>query len=243
MSTSAPILLLLEKSEAVREELRERLDGPYRVLEAAPLRDALSVEPEQQPALVISDLRAAGEQGLTLYRQLRADPTLKAMPALLLVPSVEASETAGDAGTGAEPFLPASVGPQALRRLLDHHLTAEGAWPKPSVPPDMTLEEAVTAVVEIQMGDPDFTAGRLAGALDLSRRHLTRRTKEAMGTTPAAFIRRRRLERAEELLALSPETIRQVAEAVGFQSASAFSKAFREEKGCTPSTYVERHAE
>lgn len=77
--------------------------------------------------------------------------------------------------------------------------------------------------------------------MGLSRRQLTRRMKAAMGPTPAAFIRTRRLNRAKELLAAGPETVKQVARAVGFASASAFAKAFRGHAGIPPSVYAKRH--
>ena len=64
-------------------------------------------------------------------------------------------------------------------------------------------------------------------ALVLSRRHLTRRMNEAFGTVPAAYVRARSLERAKSLPADDPPSIAAVAEAVGFQSASAFTNAFR----------------
>jgi transcriptional regulator GlxA family with amidase domain len=77
----------------------------------------------------------------------------------------------------------------------------------------------------------------------MSRRHLTRRMKKAFEATPAAYIRTRRLERARALLAENPPSVAAVAEAVGFRSASAFTKAFRQATGRVPTEYAREHGE
>jgi AraC-like DNA-binding protein len=55
-------------------------------------------------------------------------------------------------------------------------------------------------------------------------------------------LRTHRLERAKQMLAQDPETIAEVAYAVGFTSPSSFSRSFRDEVGCPPSDYVDRQA-
>ncbi len=243
MSTP-PVVLIVEESPAVREALRERLNGPYRILEADRLSEAQLrlKETASCPDLILSDLRAADQQALALYRRVRGDPALEATPVLLLVPPAEEGAPATDA-EGARRVVPDAISPQKLRRLVGHHLAAEGRLPGPPVVPEAPLTETIETVVKTRLGDPDFTVETLAEAVDLSRRQLTRRMKDVFDATPAAYVRARRVDRAKTLLAAGPDTIAAVAEAVGFASPSAFSKAFREATGCSPSTYAERNAE
>ena len=249
MSTPA-VVLIVEKSRAVRDALREYLEGPYRILEADRLCGARSPpggsdargKTAPSPDLILSDLRATDQQAPALYRRLEADPALDAVPVLLLVPPAGKGDPPGDAD-GPRRVLPDAISPQALRRLVGHHLALERGAPGPPVVPEASLPETVEAVVETRLGDPTFTVGELAEAVGLSRRQLTRRMKEALGTTPAAYVRACRLDRAKELLAAGPDTITAVAAAVGFASPSAFSKAFRQATGCAPSTYAKRHGE
>jgi AraC-like DNA-binding protein len=159
----------------------------------------------------------------------------------VLVPPAEEGAPTTDAEETRRAF-PDAISPQELRRLVDHHLALEECPPGPLAAPEAPLPETIEAVVSARLGDPDFTVGTLAEAVDISRRQLTRRMKDTFDDTPAAYIRARRIERAEKLLADGPETIAGVAAAVGFASPSAFSKAFREATGCSPSTYAERHA-
>ena len=98
-------------------------------------------------------------------------------------------------------------------------------------------------LIERNLDASQFAVEDLAGALGMSRRHLTRRMKEAFDAevTPAAYIRARRLEWARALLTEEPPSVAAVAEAVGFRSASAFTKASRRATGRVPTEYAREH--
>jgi len=95
--------------------------------------------------------------------------------------------------------------------------------------------ERVTAAIDENMHDPDFTVGDLAEEVALSRRQLTRRLKDATGQTPGTLLRRCRLEWARRRLEGDAETVSEVAYAVGFRSPSAFSQSYQEAFGNPPS--------
>ncbi|MFB6273689.1 MAG: helix-turn-helix domain-containing protein [Salinibacter sp.] len=242
MSDTA-VVLIIEERPQLGDRLRAQLKGPCHILEATRLGEARAQLQAggDPPELVLSDLRATDRTGLTLYRRLRADPFLEATPVLLVAPAAPPEDTESGADPG--PVLPEAVETQVLRRLVGHHLAVEGDSPGPPVSPEASLSETIETVVETRLGEPDFTVEELADAVGPSRRQLTRRMKEAFDATPAAYVRARRLDRAKVLLAAGFDTITAVAEAVGFASPSAFSKAFREATGCAPSTYAERHGE
>ena len=71
----------------------------------------------------------------------------------------------------------------------------------------------------------------------LNRRDLERRFNRLLGRSPAAEIRRVRLNRAKELLASSDLPISKVAEAVGFEYVERFVPLFRKHVGVTPLVY------
>jgi len=78
--------------------------------------------------------------------------------------------------------------------------------------------------------DPDEVARRVA----TSRRQLQRVFAEIGGTTFREYLTRVRLERAADLLREDPRPVPQIARAVGFRSASAFSVAFGRHHGVSP---------
>ncbi len=74
----------------------------------------------------------------------------------------------------------------------------------------------------------------ISDAVDLSRYHFSRRFTREIGSTPAEFILRLRLEKAELLLRSSDLSIRQIGEECGFSTHSYFCRAFRRKFGHAP---------
>jgi AraC-like DNA-binding protein len=97
------------------------------------------------------------------------------------------------------------------------------------------------AIIFEQASDPHLTPATIATQLNISLRQLYRAFN---GTeSPAARIRRRRLERAAEILAArtGPGHVEKVALECGFASAEYFSRAFRREFGLSPRAYRSAH--
>lgn len=111
--------------------------------------------------------------------------------------------------------------------------------------PDLARNEQVRlrtdAIIYEQAADPELTPAAIAAQLSISLRQLYR---SFHGTeSPAARIRRRRLERAAEILAArgGPGQVERVALECGFASAEYFSRAFRREFGLSPRAYRSAH--
>ncbi|MBB3982279.1 AraC family transcriptional regulator [Sphingobium fontiphilum] len=79
----------------------------------------------------------------------------------------------------------------------------------------------------------------LAAEIRTSPRHLIRTFKATTGTTLTDYIAGRRIVRAQEQLAHEDLMIKMIAGNCGFQSAAAFSAAFRKATGMTPREYRE----
>jgi AraC-like DNA-binding protein len=81
----------------------------------------------------------------------------------------------------------------------------------------------------------DLTA--MAAAAGFSRYHFAREFRTAFGETPGAYLSRRRVERAKDLLVNANLTVTEICMVVGFSSLSSFSRRFSELVGCSPSEY------
>jgi AraC family transcriptional regulator len=77
----------------------------------------------------------------------------------------------------------------------------------------------------------------LAEACGISTRHFFRMFRETTGTTLSSFAAERRLARAKALLASHRASVKQIAWQCGFETAAAFSAAFRRATGVTPKEY------
>jgi len=77
--------------------------------------------------------------------------------------------------------------------------------------------------------------------LSIARRTLEQRFVRLIGRTPAAEIRRVRIEEAKRLLIHSDRSIADVARATGFGQQDLFSRTFRRSVGMAPSEYRRQH--
>lgn len=86
----------------------------------------------------------------------------------------------------------------------------------------------------------DLTLDALAEAAHLSSRHLSRRFRQVTGTTPAQWIKQRRLNASRRLLEETGLSVAQIAQAVGFSSVVTFRQGFVAAFDTTPQSYRHR---
>lgn len=77
----------------------------------------------------------------------------------------------------------------------------------------------------------------LAAIANMSVRHFARAFKQSTGRTPARFMFDRRLELAKQLLAVTGQSITEIALVCGFSHAQHLSNSFRRSTGRTPSEF------
>jgi AraC-like DNA-binding protein len=86
-----------------------------------------------------------------------------------------------------------------------------------------------------------LTVAALARRARLSPFHFIRCFQASVGKTPHQYVRARRLERAQHLLATTPMPITEICHAVGFRSLGSFSTLFRRMTGQSPAAYRAAH--
>ncbi|NKY39826.1 GlxA family transcriptional regulator [Cellulomonas septica] len=85
--------------------------------------------------------------------------------------------------------------------------------------------------------DQDLTVPDLAARAFVSERTFARRFKSETGTTPAAWITRQRLVRAQEMLERSDATVEEIARLCGFGTAAVLRHHFARTLGTSPQAY------
>jgi len=83
----------------------------------------------------------------------------------------------------------------------------------------------------------DLSTEDLAQLTNLSLSSFKREFKRVYNDSPANYIRNKKLEKAAELLVISPERITDIAYDTGFNDLAHFSKCFQEKFGTSPSGY------
>lgn len=103
---------------------------------------------------------------------------------------------------------------------------------------DMTTTLHRFMVTNLHKG---LTLKDLAGFLRYSEKYCSDFFLARMGEPFSRYLKRLRLEKAEQLLQESPATLSQIAEALGFHDQFAFSHFFKKATGSSPTRFRERH--
>lgn len=88
-------------------------------------------------------------------------------------------------------------------------------------------------------GEP-WTVEMLAREAGMSRAAFAARFKAVLGIAPLAYLTRWRMHHAADLIGSSQRTIAQIANTVGYETESAFTKVFKRHNGETPGTFRRR---
>lgn len=123
-----------------------------------------------------------------------------------------------------------------LRRSGGQSQFAAEVWTDP--PERDGLARVVRAVHAEPGGDHRLPA--LAQRAGMSERHLQRCFRVELGTTPAAFVTRVRVDAARRLLEQEGATVEATARRVGFGTAETMRRAFQVQLGVPPDTYRDR---
>jgi AraC-like DNA-binding protein len=103
---------------------------------------------------------------------------------------------------------------------------------------DKQMGTAITCMHD-NPGDP-WTLQKLAERAGMSRSIFALRFKETVGATPMEYLTRWRMLLAGDRLKNSDDSVSMIALSLGYESESAFGKAFKRVMGCSPKRYSHR---
>jgi two-component system cell cycle response regulator DivK len=121
-------ILLVEDNEMNRDMLSRRLQRRgHEVLTAVDGESGLAVTRSELPALILMDMSLPGIDGWEATRQLKADPTTRAIPVIALTAHAMAGDREKSLAAGCDDF---DTKPIDLDRLLAKIAALLGALPK-----------------------------------------------------------------------------------------------------------------
>jgi len=127
----------------------------------------------------------------------------------------------------------------ALGRLLVGLQAASGISPQPGSNAGRETFERINQLL-YQEPDQPHSIDSLARQLGISPGHLRARFRAECGMSLGRFLQLSRLNRAAALLVHTRQRVGEIAEATGYASLFAFSRAFRDRMGMSPSEYREQ---
>jgi len=122
--TAAPLVLLVEDSDAIRAAFTILLEeSGYAVAGAATGAEAVRIAGERAPALVLLDLGLPDIPGLEVVRRIKAAPATARIPVVALTGRDEAADRDALMAAGCAAFLVKPVDTQKLIRSLPGYIT------------------------------------------------------------------------------------------------------------------------
>lgn len=83
----------------------------------------------------------------------------------------------------------------------------------------------------------EISLSDIAGAVNMSRFHFSRRFKSEYGYSPHEYIILMRINRAKHLLTTTTDPVKNIAQSVGYSSAANFTNAFTKHVGFSPTEF------
>ena len=102
--------------------------------------------------------------------------------------------------------------------------------------PSLIIRKAKDYTV-MHYGDAGLTLEQVAQYAGISKNHLSKVFSEGTGQTYWSYLTSFRIEKSKKMLRETTKSIKQISEAVGYQSINHFSRKFKELTGITPNNY------
>ena len=120
------LILIVDDHARTRKLIRDLLQlKGYQTLDAESAEEALPIVRAAHPALVIMDIRLPGMDGVTAFRQLRADPETKAIRVIAVTASSTNHNRRSLLAAGFDGYHPKPIHVNefldTVRRTLDRH--------------------------------------------------------------------------------------------------------------------------
>lgn len=248
---NAPLVLVIEDNEEVRNFISNELLPYYQVLEAADGKEGLYQAFKKIPDLIISDVMMPDIDGINLCETLKKDEKTSHIPIILLTAKSEEADKIKGLEVGADDYVlkPFSTKQLLIRieKLIELRKNLRIRYSgKTQISPneiavtstDEKFLEKIQKIVDEDLADSNFTVEEFCKKLGMSRMQLHRKLTALTGLSTTAFIRDQRLRLAIQRLEKSGESISEIAYAVGFSSPSYFIKCFKETYQMTPNEYL-----
>ncbi len=249
--SSALNLLIIEDNADVRDYLMTLLESKYSLYLARDGQEGIDMAFEHVPDLIISDVMMPKKDGLEVCDTLKKDERTSHIPIVLLTAKASVESRIQGLERGADAYLAKPFNEKELfirleklaelRRLLQQryqHIRPPTSAVQAEESSGFEKEDAFMSklmkVVEEHLDDTEFGPNQLCKAMEMSRSQLHLKIKALTNRSTSIFIRTIRLHKAKELLQQGKLNVTQVAQEVGFESLSYFSRVFSEEFGVSP---------
>lgn len=244
-----PLLLLVDDNREIMELIKESMAVSYNFLLASNGNEGLEIAKRRIPDLIITDVMMPIMDGLELCSAIHNNDTICHIPIIMLTAKDGLENRMEGLQNGADEYLEKPFHLDELELRISNLLAQQSRLRKNARKKivsqemlanekekiDPLLEKFYKAMSE-NMENPMFGVEEMSVCLHISRVQLHRKLKTLTGLTATELMRNYRLNKAAILLK-NGATSSEAAYKTGFDSASYFSKCFKELYGVSPSSF------
>lgn len=249
-------LLVIEDNPDVVGYLKACYQSHFSIHVAQDGKEGYSMAVEEIPDIIISDVMMPHMDGFELCKKLKEDYRTSHIPIILLTAKADIPSRIEGLETGADAYIVKPFNQRELlvrmQRLLElrrklYRRYSSGNRTEFSSDPVIRKEdmffEKLDEIILKNIGDESFDIPALCREMAMSKSQLYRKFRALTDVSAAKYIRRLRMKKAKTLLQTTGMNVTEVGYEIGMKSVSTFSKLFKEEFGCSPTDFVNRHLE
>ena len=253
ISKDADIALVVEDNEDIARYIGNIIKDNFSVVYARNGKEGVIKAEEYVPDVIITDIMMPEYDGLEMTRDIRKSELLNHIPIIIVTAKSDDAHKLQGLDCGADAYLIKPFSPDELKmrihKLVEYRsllrkkysqiLTEGGEISKEQDAPELEKKFLVklNSFISSNISLSNLNSEMLADNMCLSKSQLNRKVKSITGINTAAYIKQSKLVHAQLLLRDPGNTIGDIVLMCGFESASYFTKQFREKFGMTPSQY------
>lgn len=248
-------LLIVEDDRDIQDFLEAELSNYFNVRTANNGREAIAMIEDKIPDIVITDYMMPDIDGIGLLNHIR-NSSYKYLPVIFLtaVATIEGRIKSVSAGADvyiSKPFSTHELLVQCVNLLKRHdqfkltysQLENETKTKIPELITEERDKEFISQLdsyIDQHLHETDLNIDRIAKELGYGRTKFYQKMTSLFGTSPKEYIRKKRIEKAAELLRDEKITVAEVSYKVGISTPQYLTTIFKSYYGLTPSQYQQK---
>ncbi|QEC79808.1 hybrid sensor histidine kinase/response regulator transcription factor [Mucilaginibacter ginsenosidivorax] len=245
-------ILLVEDNQELRTFLKQAFEKHYQIYEAEDGRSGMELATKKVPDMIISDVMMPGMSGIELCKAIKETFETSHIPFIILSAKDALDTKIEGMASGADFYFakPLSID---LLLLTVHNIFEQGEKLKQRYTKDYLVEATelvhsekdkeffnkLLKLIENNIQDLNLDVDFLCRHLYISRTKLYQKIKGISDQSVGEFIRTIRLKKAIQIMTHEDVTMNEVADRIGLQSNSNFSRAFKKEYGKSPLQFMQ----
>lgn len=243
-------LLIIEDNADMLHFLASYFSPKYNVYTVTNGEEGLQLLAKYSIQLVVSDVMMPVMDGYELCRRIKSDINTSHIPIILLTARSDSSDMLRGYKCGAEAYVMKPFDPQMLDMQVANIINTQRQQQErfsngtETVNDEVVINDIdsdflarVSKLVDENIDNSHFCIQDVTTSLGISRSLLHVKMKSLLNTSMGDFIKKRRLEKACQLLR-SGKNVSETAYMTGFSDPNYFSKAFKKHFGKSPTEYI-----